>query len=44
VTSVIEAVRSVAKLRAVAERADARVVPGHDAVLWQSLGQAAPFY
>ena len=44
VTSVTEAVRSVAKLRAVAARAQARVVPGHDPVLWPTLAQSPAFY
>lgn len=40
VASVVDAVRSVKKLRAVRDRTDARVITGHDPELWATLRKA----
>lgn len=42
--SLIDAVRSVQKLRAVQEKTDALVVAGHDTEQWKSLKKAPEFY
>ncbi|MBR1221767.1 N-acyl homoserine lactonase family protein [Bradyrhizobium sp. U87765 SZCCT0131] len=43
-TSAVEAVRSVRKLRALAERLGARVIPGHDPEAWAGVRHAPAFY
>lgn len=43
-TSAVEAVRSVRKLRALAEQTDAVVIPGHDAEAWARVRRAPAFY
>lgn len=44
VASVVDTVRSVRKLHAVAERADALIVTGHDPVQWRGIRMAPDFY
>ncbi|MFT8777218.1 MAG: N-acyl homoserine lactonase AttM [Gluconacetobacter liquefaciens] len=43
-TSTIDSVRSVQKLRVLAERTGARIVTGHDPEAWASFRQAPAFY
>ncbi|MFW7268971.1 AttM family quorum-quenching N-acyl homoserine lactonase [Gluconacetobacter sp. Hr-1-5] len=43
-TSTIDSVRSVQKLRVLAERTDARIVTGHDPEAWARFRQAPEFY
>lgn len=42
--SAVDSVRSVQKLRAVAERADAIVVTGHDPDAWANFKKAPEYY
>lgn len=43
-TSTMDTVRSVRKLKAVAERENAMLVPGHDPDTWSSFKHAPDFY